>query len=108
MRSSTARVASTGESERSRKRARSSTAVRSWRALISRTVRAVAGRSLPAQRGEVVGEDRRAAPQALQPLVRDRELGQLEQVDVDAVGRELALQVAEDLQPRLLVGGRVV
>src|SRR5450631_2783704 len=100
MRSSTAWVTSTGESERSRKRTSSSVALRSCKAVMAR--------SLPDKRGEVVGGDRRAAPQALQALVGDRELRQLEQVGVHAVGRELALDVAEQLHSALGIGGRVV
>ena len=65
-------------------------------------------RSLPGERTQIIREDRRTAPHALQLLVAHRELRQLVHVDVDRVGRELALNVAEQLAAALAVGSAVV
>src|SRR5690349_736289 len=100
MRFSTARVASSGDSALVRYASSSSTALSACSSVIVR--------SLPAHRGHVVGEDGRAAPQALELLVADRELRELEEVRVDAVLGQVALDVAQDLEPRLRIGGRVV
>ena len=51
-------------------------------------------RSLPRHRRQVVGEDRRVLPQALELRVGDRHVGQLEQEGVDAVLGELLLRLA--------------
>ena len=70
--------------------------------------------AVPGHRGDVVGEDRRAGPQALQALLRHRHLRRVEDVGVDRVVGQLALHVGEQLRcapwpwsmPRLL-GGQV-
>ena len=60
-------------------------------------------RSFPGHSGQVVGEDRRVLPQAVQLGVGDDDLRQLEQERVDAIVRELLLRLAE----RRLIGGKI-
>src|SRR5580693_2527201 len=59
--------------------------------------------SLPRHRREIVDEDRRVLPQALELRIGDRHVRQLEQERVDAVLGELPLRFAE----RRLVGAEI-
>src|SRR5215218_9604368 len=106
--SSTACVASTGDAALRWYRSSSSAAESVCRSAIGYSSSSARADLLPAQCGEVVCRDRRAAPQALQALVADRELRQLKHVDGRRVRRELALDVAEQLGAALRVGRRVV
>ena len=93
---------STGDASRARYSPASSPARR------ARAVQPLPPTSLPRHRRHVVGGDRRAGPQALQALLRHRHLSRVEDEDVDRVGGEHLLQVAEQLGALLRVARRRV